>query len=355
MLNLAFLAALLAPSAQAEKKETIAVSLKDHPPSGKAGPGFLCEGTADLPDGARLDILFYFGAIEYGYEIHRHALALSGGKYSHVIHLFPKKNLGGTYRVRVLFNPFLQQEAPLQGLPKQHADATLQVGDEAAVRQDHAAARASLVERIRAIQALGSEVVAHFESSKGKLDKAAWEKLYNGWRDRCLAIEGEAAREISFKLLGLSAIVDAGLENLRNILLEVIRSAANGQEGHVREGRVRLDRTADAYAAKVAPAVPPEDIKKEFLARAAEARAVLKEATGAQGEALAALRKRFVGITLALQKRILTEYQEDLFQIAADGNALFQAVSEKKEAARALHEKLDRKLEEMIRRIEKEQ
>ncbi len=353
MLKLACLVSLLIAFAQDGKKEKIAATLKEAPPSGKSGPGFLCEGTADLPDGARLDVLFYFGAIEYGFEVQRHALALSGGRFSHVVHLYPKKNMAGTYRVRILFNPGLQNEAAHQSLPKCHGDATLQVGDEAAVREDHAAVRASLVERIRAIQALGSEVAAQFE--KGKLDRAAWEKLYNGWRDRCLSIEAEAGKEVAYKLLGLTAIVDTGLENLRNILLDVIRSAAAGQAPDVREGKIRLDRTADAYAANVAPKAAPADAKKEFLARAAEARQALKEALGAQGAGLDAARRKFVEANLALRKRALTEYVEDLIDIATDANALFQAVSEKKEEAPKLHEKADRRLEKLIQRVQNDQ
>ncbi len=308
----------------------IAPELKEIPGDAKKPPTLLCEGTTDLPDGAILKVNLYFGPVIPGEEKTRTLLQVKGGRFSKDFQLFGprERNLGGTYSIRVAFDPNLQPPA-LQSLPPIHADAKLEVGDALAREKEHAALRRQLADEIRAVQAVADDVQAGLAASKGKPDPKAWAALTEGWKKRLTAIERRAGALPEYGYLGLFHVVDSGLEQLREIVLNIADSAGKGLGGTVLEGRTVLDRTALQLLGELQPAALPPG---EARALVEDARRILRDAPGLSGEALAAARKKYVALTFALDRHVGAAHSELLGALADGGKRLFDALEDGKEA-----------------------
>jgi len=350
-----FVASLACRAAAQEKppadaKSKIAFTVKEVPAEGKTGPFFRCEGEADLPDGSRVDVYYYFGAIVYGQEIDRGAVLVKDRKFSRDSTLYPKRTLPGVYGVRALFNPGLQPREEFQTLPRCHTDQVLKIGTDAEIEREQNSVRKRMAEYVEAIRALGDEIAAKQKEAAGKLDKQGWTRLVDGWRERCLAVEGRAHKDRDFLFLGLMPVADMGLEQMRNILIGVAHCAAAGQALEMKEGLTRLDLSARKFTEMIA--VRPDDPKKLRLELAGEARKMLREAAGLEGPALSAAQRKFLEAVFRLNPHVPEAHRESVLAIASSARGVFEAIGEKKDNAQELREKLDGQLEALLRALE---
>jgi hypothetical protein len=344
------LAAYAAPQDKPADPPPIRFTVKEVPGDGKTPPAFHCEGEADVPDGSRIDVYYYFGEVQYGGEIHRGVAVVKEGKFSRDSSIFPKRTLPGTYGVRVLFNPGLQPREELQTLPRRSADQVLKVGTDAEIEKEQNAVRKRMAEHIESVRSLGDEIAAKQKESGGKPDKQTWAKLIDGWRQRCLAVEARAHKDTDFVILGLMPVADMGLEQMRNIMLAVAHCAASGQALEMKEGLTRLDLSARKFTEMVA--VRPEDPQKVRLELAGEARRIAREAARQEGPALAASRRKFLETVLLLNRHVPDPQREAVLAIAAEAKDLFDAAADRKEGVPALQEKLDARFESLLRALQ---
>jgi hypothetical protein len=306
----------------------LAAELKELPGDAKKPPTLVVEGTTDLPDGAILKLNVYFGPVRPGEETARGLVQAKDGKYSKDFQLFGprEKNVSGTYHLRVHFDPNLQP-AKLQSLPAVQAEAKLEVGDALTREKEHAAIRKRLADDVRAIHAIGGEVQAKFAEAKGKPDPKAWAALQDGWRERILAVEKRAGLTPEYRHLGLYAIADAGLENLREIVLKLAACAARGEAGPLEEGKIILDRAAQLLIGELtAQSLSPRQLRE----RVEEARKIATDALGLSGDALAGARRQYVALTLSLGQQLGEKHHDTLGAMADAGRRMFDAIEEKK-------------------------
>src|SRR3989442_13268566 len=100
MAALSILCACAAPQGTAAETAVIKGELKDVPAQGKTGPLILCEGATNLPDGALINVYLYYDHVREGREIGKDTTPVKGGKFSHDLQPFLKKNLAGKYIAR---------------------------------------------------------------------------------------------------------------------------------------------------------------------------------------------------------------------------------------------------------------
>ncbi len=327
--------------------DTLAAELKELPGDAKKPPLLVVEGTTDLPDGAILKINLYFGAVRPGEEKARGLVQVKDGKFNKDFQLFGprERNVAGTYHLRVHFDPNLQP-VKLQSLPARQAEARLEVGDSLAREKEHAAIRKQLADEIRAIQAIGGEIQARFAEAKGKPDPKAWAALQEGWKSRVLAIERRVGLVPEYRHLGHFMIADAGLENLRDIVLDLAACGLKGQAAQMEEGRTVLDRAAQALLGELtASSLSPRQLRE----RVEEARKIVTDAPALPADAVPGARGKFVGLTLSLGQHLGEKHHDLLGAMADAGKRLFDALEEKKaDQAKSVQAELLRTTEKLL-------
>ena len=329
----------------------LAAEIKELPGDAKKPPTIVVEGTTDLPDGAILKLNLYFGPVRPGEETARGLVQAKDGKFGKDFHLFGprERNVAGTYHLRVHFDPNLQPQK-LQSLPARQADAKLEVGDTLAREKEHAAIRKQLADDVRAIHAIAGEIQAKFAEAKGKPDPKAWAPLLEGWKGRLTAIEKKAALSPEYRHLGLYAIADAGLENLREIVLNLADCAGKGQAAPLEEGRTVLDRAVQLLIGELtAQSLSPRQLRE----RVEEVRKVATDAPGLSADALAGARRQYVGLTLSLGQQLGEKHHDVLGAMAEAGRRMFDALEEKKpDAAKAAQADVLKNAEQLLQGIQ---
>lgn len=336
-----------------EPPPSLSFTVAELPAGPRKGPGLRCDGETTLPDGCQLQIHFYFGEIRYGAEIHRGAVRVRQGRFSYEAPLYPKELypngvLPGIYGVQVLFNPGLQGP-PFDTLPRRHLDRTIQVGSTADIVRAHNAVRARVAHEVRAIRALGDELVKHLKESEAHPpDPEGWKKRLDDWRRRCLEAELRAQADPAVRFLGLSGVADGGLEDLRHILLSAAQCAARGEGPLSLQGTERLFVESEKLLAALAPR--PEDLGRLRGDLASEARDILRQALQASGNpaAVAAARRRWVETVLLLGRAADPAQHEDILSLAQGGAAFFEALGRDPAEARALLGPLERRIEALL-------
>jgi hypothetical protein len=344
-------AILLALACAQGPEVKLSAELKEVPGDAKKAPLFLAEGATDLPDGAILKVGLYIGPVSPGDEAQRGLVQVKDGKFAKDFQIFgPRERaLAGTDRLRVAIDPNLQPPK-LQSLPPRHVDVKLEVGDGLAREKEHAAVRKQLEGEIRAILAIAGEVQEKFAAAKEKPEVKAWAALTEDWKRRCQEIERRAGLVSEYRHLGYVHIVDSGLEQLREITLNMAGCGARGLAAPMQEGRVVLDRTAQTLLGELnAAALSPLQLR----ALVEDFRSVLKESTTIPAEGVPAARRKYVALSFSLGRHLGDKHADALGALADGGKRLFDALDEKKtDEAKALQAELLQRTDRLLQALQ---
>jgi hypothetical protein len=346
--------ALLALAACLQEPPRITATLKDLPAENGRPPAFLAEGTTDLVDGTRLEVFFYVGPVQYGFETLRDATTVKEGKFSKEIAWFrgSPKNLAGQYGLRIAYKPLLQPRSEYSRRKESHADAVLQIGTPRDFVRDQNAVKERLAADVKKLLAFGQEITAQAEKDQGKPDRAVWEALSVSLRKRCLDIEREAIQDREYMIHGFREITDSGLEGMRRTLVGIAECAAANDLATMKEGLVRLDGMAQGYLRALS--TRPEDPKTQAADLLGQARQVLRGALPYPGLRAAEERKRFVQLTFKISPILDPEQQLTLRSISGAAADYLDALTERKPEAAELHEKVDRRIAEFLQALKEE-
>jgi hypothetical protein len=362
---LAALAAVPAAPQEAKKYRIEATVVETAPKdkeTGKEQPGFLCEGTTDLPDGCRIDVFIYYinprlggpreKEPENGSHRQQSATLVKNGRFSTSLSIFEGKNLSGDYTFRVAFDPNLQAR-PFAGLSAVHAYVPFTVGKPGDAEKDRAAFGARLFGEIKALVAIADEVAARrrADKEKGKPDPDVWAGLVKEWTRRIREINARVHQVHEYVALEIAHIADAGVENMSLIILDLARCGSQGLDKDLREGRERLDIVVSNFDNQLNTPINSRTARIE-LAR--EARKLFEVAVHARDERAPAARKRFIQDLIDIHNITPPEARAAILDLMRSANEIFDAVAEKKDA-REPFEKLDGRLEELIRGFQKDQ
>ncbi|HLF92427.1 MAG TPA: hypothetical protein VJB14_03130 [Planctomycetota bacterium] len=349
ILPLLFLGACCGAAPQ-DKKSTVQATASEiaADEKEKKPPGFLCEGTAEVPDGYRIDIYTYFGKPEKAAHIKQAALLVKGGKFSAEFSVFTKKNLAGKYILRVTLDPNLQP-ARFQNIPGQEVDVVLNVGNEADAAADRKAFGEGLIGDMKALVALAEESRQKHLEGKGKLDAATWNSLMKDWTRRAGQINKRVLETAEYRVLGFSGIMDTGFEHLTGIVMDLCRCASRGEEKDMREGRERLDVMVSGFEDKLRGT--PPDPKKVRVELVNSARGFLQDTVYASGDRAPLGRKRYIQTLFELNKIAPPETRPVILELSASAGEIFDLLDAKKDA-RPLLEKLDARLGELEKALQ---
>ncbi len=316
----------------------------------KKPPGFLCEGTADVPDGYRIDIYTYFGKPEKAAHIKQAALLVKGGKFSATFSVFTKKNLAGKYILRVTLDPNLQP-ARFQNIPGQEIDVVMNVGTEEDAGADRRTFGEGLIGDMKTLVALAEESKQKHLEGKGKLDAAAWNTLLKDWTRRAGQINKKVMDTAEYRVLGFGGVMDTGFEHLTGIVMDLCRCASRGEEKDMREGRERLDVMVSGFADQLRGAPPdPKKVRAELVKNA---RDFLQDAVYASGDRAPLGRNRFRQTLFDLHKdkALPEETRSVILELSASATELFDLLDAKKEP-KPLLDKIDARLGELLKALQ---
>jgi len=342
------------PSVQEARKYTLKASVVEVVPKEKDPPGFLCEGTTDLPDGARIDLYTYFlnpdptglrkKEPEQGKHRYRTAVPVKDGRFSASFSLFQEKNLSGDYVFRVVFDPNLQVQH-LSTLPTVQSDVPLPLGKPGDAERDRAAWGARLFGEIKAVIAIADEVAARRKSDleKGTSDPAAWAGPVRDWTDRLRGINERVHKAPEYLVLEMSNISDSGLDALGHLVLDLARSGSLGRDKGLREGRERIDLMVSNYEHEL---TRPPDPRQKRIDLAHEARGLLEAAVRGPGDRAGESRKRFKQVLFDIHALAQADVQALLRDLMAQATEIFDALDEKKDV-QAKVQSLQARLEEL--------
>ncbi len=362
---LASLAACCTP-AQETKKPTIKATVQEVDPKKDEPPGFLCEGTTDLPDGCRIDVFTYFDARleadrkdryvpETGAHRHHSVVTVKDGKFSAAFAIYTpsaKKNLAGDYTFRVKFDPNFQP-AQFATLGPILNDLPFKVGKPGDEAKDRAAVGAKLFDEIKALVVIADESAAKRkeDKAKGKSDPTAWSALMKDWTKRLGDINQRVSKEPEYVVLDMNVISNVGFEHLTGIVMDLARYASRGQDKDFREGRERLDVMVSKYNNDLTGApIDPKIARVELLK---DARGWLDTAVNARDDQGPLGKKNFRQAMMNLHKIAPADARPTILEMSAAATEIFDALDAKKDA-KALFEKLDARLGELLKEFKSE-
>jgi len=341
MLHVALL--LLSISA-AQDAPTLKGGLKDIPAKGAEKPYILLEGTTNLPDGAVLNTLLYYGgrAVE-GKEIFRHFATVKGGKFTQDFTLYPKKNLPGKYIARIVFNPGLQGLA-VGELPEARVDIPFQLGTQEDFDRESKAVRDQLIGEIRFLTGLGEQVKVKIKELQGK-PAADWDPLITQWRAQVIELQRRTLpREVpEYKVLGLDTVADPGMENLCSIFLSAAFNASKGRGDSAHEGFTRLNQTAVYWISEIGVQKLTEPAQIQALIE--NARKVLREALENTNKPVLLTRRKFTEMNALLDKSVPADFHVAVLDIESRAVNFLNALADKQDNAKDLHAEVDRALD----------
>ena len=351
LLPLLFLGACCGAAPQ-DKKSTVQATASEiaADEKEKKPPGFLCEGTAEVPDGYRIDIYTYFGKPEKAAHIKHAALLVKGGKFSAAFSVFTntKKNLAGKYIFRIAIDPNLQP-VRFQNIPGQEIDVVLKVGSDEDAATDRRTFGEALIGDMKSMVALAEESKQKHLEGKGKVDAATWSSLLKDWTRRARQINEKVMDTAEYRVLGFSGVMDTGFEHLTGIVMDLCRCASRGEEKDMREGRERLDVMVSGFADQLRGAPPdPKKVRVELLKNA---RGFLQDTVYASGDRAPLGRKRYIQALFDLHKIAPEETRPVILELSASAREIFDLFDAKKDAIPLL-EKLDARLGELEKALQ---
>ncbi|HUR38959.1 MAG TPA: hypothetical protein VM222_05675 [Planctomycetota bacterium] len=318
---------------------TIKGSLKEVPAEGKAGPVLLCEGTANLPNGAVLSAYLYYERVIEGSELHRDFAIVKAGAFTQEYPVYAKKNFPGKYIARFTYDPDLQNRGAT-GFPLTTADVLLQIGGPEDVDRESKAIREQLAGEVRAMVALGQEIKLKLDELKDK-PASAWDPLIASWRDEANRIQSRADphKTREYSILRLNAICDGGFEDLRGILLSSARCAAGGQRGNCLEGITRLNQSAEKWISDLTS--PRLTDVGRMVVLIEDARALLRKVAENPDQPVLPSRRKFLEMTDLLDRSVPGIFHEVVLGISDRASTFFGAAADKSPDLQKAHQDLD--------------
>jgi hypothetical protein len=317
--------------------------LKELPAQGKGSPSFLCEGTANLPNGVNLIAHLYYGSIAVGKELFKDSAIVKGGKFSQEFPVFPQRNFPGTYTARLIYDPNLQGlGAP--DYPRTTVDIVLQVGGPADVDRESLAVRNQLIGEIRGLIAIADLVKGKLDAMKDK-PQADREALFKTWHEQTLEMRDrvDPRKHPEYYILRLDLMANSSVEELAGILTSSARCFVLNQREDTIEGLTRLRQTCEYWIGEIgAPRLL--DFGK-MVASVEECRSILRKLLESPNDPVLPARRRFLELTSLLDKSIPADFHEVILAITTRATSFFSAVSDKSPDTKTLHADLDGILE----------
>jgi hypothetical protein len=173
----------------------------------------------------------------------------------------------------------------------------------------------------------------------------AWAGLLKDWTRLVREINLPVHQVHGYIVLEIAQIADAGVENMGNIILDLARCGSQGLDKDLREGRERLDIMVSNFDNQLNTPVNSRAARVEL---AQEARKLLDVAVHAQDESAPRTRKRFIQVLFDIHKIAPAEVRTTILNLMGSAQELFNAVDKEKDT-KGLFEKLDGRMEELIR------
>lgn len=342
MLHLAFL--LLAQAAAGEAP-VLKAEIKDLPAAGEGRPTVRCEGTTNLPDGARLETYLYYDRVEEGRAVDRDSTPVQGGKFSQDFQPFKKKNFPGKYVVRLIYNPALQAQA-FPGFVQGLADVPVRFGTEADVEREAKIIRGQLAGELQAMVAMGEELKVQIDKLQGK-PAADWNPLLKDWMERGHEVmkRADPHKVREYNLLNIDHPATTGLENLCGILNSAARYAAGGRGKEALEGVTVLRQTAEYLIGEMNS--PKLTSAGQVIDLVDAAKKLIGDAMARPDQPVLPVRRKFLEMNALLQKSMPEDVQPVILEVGRISAAFFSALSDKDPGAKELHAELDRTLEKI--------
>jgi len=249
-------------------------------------PRIVCEGTADLPEGSRLELKIYYGAYEPGRDLQYRSALVRGGAFAQEFFIFPGTNLPGRYTLRTTFPSGASRNFPFR------------IGAPVDGERGRAKVLEGLARDIRAIVALA--------------DDASPDRFQKAW-----SLAEKAARSPECKALRLEDVAGEGMTDLCRRL----KSVAAARSAFDRKAQRLLDRLAS------------EQIGGDALGGLAE------ELRGTLGAVSG--RKDFTAALLRLQVKAPARHHAALVELASTAVTLFDESCPKEEKERKLRQEVE--------------
>ncbi len=315
--------ALLSALTALQDRDSVTAVVREDPGDGK--PRIVCEGTAGLPEGSRLDLRIYYGPVEPGRELEIRTARVRAGAFSREFLIFPEKNLAGSYALKVTH----LLDSP--GRPWSRL-LPFRIGALRDGERDRAEVLERLARDIREIAALADDLDR--ERSSSDVFRQAWR------------IAERARKSPECRALRLEEVSGAGLLDLCNRLQAVAAGAAAAraapedprlQASH-RQARSAFDRAARKHLDRLAS----EQISGEALrGLAEEIGRKLTRVAGLTGESLEASRKEFTAALLRLQVKAPARHHAALVGLASKALALFDESRSREERESGFHHEVE--------------
>lgn len=353
-----FLVVLSSP----QDEYTITAAFREAPDAGGGKrPALVCEGTTNLPNRARLDLVFFFDDPKLRVEMGRDAIEVREGRFSCEVGLYtPPRNLAGLHSARVVFDPHLQRPG-LQQARRIQVEARLQAGSPDDAENDRRTWGRKLVGEIEAMTSPAeAEAQARYirDKAAGKHDRKEWDRFIGEAEERTHEILHRVVRVPEYKALRFGDGADVGLEELRDLTLHYIRSCLrvlnNPNDLHgpavLREAWNLLKRSKQK---KIHSVFPPQGDAKLLTGLGEEALKVLKDSMEADEKGRARAWSKFRETIVTLDSRAPGTFHEAIIGLAAEAAPFFEALGADREKARPLLEALERRFQEIFEDFKK--
>lgn len=317
--------------------------LKEVPAQGKDGPSLLCEGTANLPNGADLVAHLYYGRVDPGRELFKDTTLVKGGKFSQEFPIFAKRNFPGTYTVRLIYDPVLQGLGAAD-FPRTKVDVLLQVGGATDIDRESKTVRDELIGEIRGLIAIADQIKLKLEEMKEK-PKEERQVPFNAWNEQTLELRKrvDPRKHPEYYILRLDVLANSGIEELVNILMASARCFVLSQHENTVEGLTRLRQQCEYWIGEIA--TPRLTDPSTMVSSVEECRAIARKLLDSPDAPVLPARRRFLELTAILDKSIPADFHEVILGITSRAAAFFNAVSDKSADTKKLHADLDGLLE----------
>jgi len=340
MLHVAFL--LLAQAAAGEAP-VLKAEVKDVAAEGDGRPSILCEGTTNLPNGARVELYLFYGRLDDGPVIARNSFTVQDGKFSHPVHPYKKKNLPGKYGLRLVYNPDLQDQR-IAGFKNGVFDLPFRFGTDADFEREAKVFRSQLAAELQAMVDLGEELKTQIDKLQGK-PASDWAPLQKKWMEQTHDIMKRADPHANqeYNALNIDHPATTGLENLAGILNSAARYAAGGRGKEALEGITVLRQTAQYLIGEMN--APKLTSGGQVVDLVDAAKKLLREVVAKPDQPVLPARRKFLEMNTLLQKSMPEEVQPTILEIGKASAAFFNAVADKEPGVKELHAELEKLLE----------
>lgn len=342
MLHVAFLFLAQAAAGEAPVLKT---QVKDVAAEGDGRPSILCEGTTNLPSGARIELYLFYGRLDDGPVIARQSFTVQDGKFSHAIQVYKKKNFPGKYSLRLVYNPELQDQR-FVGFKMGVFELPFRFGTEADFEREAKIFRSQLAAELQSMVDLGEELKTQIDKLQGK-PASEWAPLQKKWMEQSHEIMKRADPHANqeYNALTIDHPASTGLENLSGILNSAARYAAAGRGKEALEGVTVLRQTAQYLIGEMN--APKLTSAGQVLDVVDAAKKLIREVLSKPDQPVLPARRKFLEMNQLLQKSLPEEVQPVILEIGNAAAAFFNAAADKEPNVKELHAELEKALEKI--------